>query len=184
MGLAISMRPVQSASSAPRSSTARSSAISMSPLNRGPRRCVNRGPTGHSSFEAGGSGHRRRAARSGHSTGRDRLVERRDIIRKIDATSHRFRQRNTEPAGVTPQSPVLSFGKPYLSTHHDVINTTSTAAPDLPVHQPCAAGFRGCLARMRFGSASASRSSPTTSRLASASSPTPASRPSTNSTVA
>ena len=55
---------------------------------------------------------------------------------------------------------------------------------DLPVHQTCAAGFRGCLARMRFGSASASRSSPTTSRLASARSPMPASSPSTNSTVA
>ena len=55
---------------------------------------------------------------------------------------------------------------------------------DLPVHQTCAAGFLGRLARMRFGSASAARSSPTASRLASARSPTPASRPSTNSTVA
>ena len=44
---------------------------------------------------------------------------------RVDATSHRFRKGNTEPAGVTRQSPVLIFGKLYLGTHHDVINITS-----------------------------------------------------------
>jgi hypothetical protein len=37
---------------------------------------------------------------------------------RLDATSHRFRQRDTEPASVARQSPVLIVGKPYLSTHH------------------------------------------------------------------
>ena len=49
----------------------------------------------------------------------------------VDATSYRFRQRNTEPPGVTRQSPVLIFGKLYLSTHHDGINITSVGGTPL-----------------------------------------------------
>ena len=44
---------------------------------------------------------------------------------RVDATSYRFSHRNTEPASVTRQSPVLIFGKLYLSTHHDVIRIPS-----------------------------------------------------------
>ena len=36
---------------------------------------------------------------------------------RVHAASNRLRQRNAEAASVARQSPVLVFGKPYLSTH-------------------------------------------------------------------
>ena len=59
---------------------------------------------------------------------------------RVHAASNRFRQRNAEAASVTRQSPVLIFGKLYLSPHHDGASVPS--ADGAPPMTPSRAATR------------------------------------------